>query len=369
MYTLRDEQVDFILSDIKARGVEMEDLQNNLLDHICCMIENELEREEDFELFYEKVIARFFKRELKEIEEETIYLLTFKNYYAMKKSMIVTGIFSAAALIFGSIFKVMHWPGAGVLFVLGIGVLSLIFLPLMFILKTKDNSSKREKLILAIGAVIGILLCMAVLFTVMHWPNGNGMFWFAAIGVSVFVLIPVYFFTGIRNPDSKLNTVVTTIVLIGASGLLFAMVNVRPAAKQLEMKMYSYVNNEKLLEKMQQTASDSNLLTAEINKNCEELKKLILIAGLDTNSIPADFESRHILLEEGNLGPAFREDGRGRVLLSELNAKITNYNLTQDEKNKIPLSRTILVAGIDKIDRYSNYTVLNGLVQIQMFLN
>src|ERR1051325_2086139 len=91
MYTLNEQQIDFILRDIKSRGVEMEDLQVSLLDHICCIIECELEPDGDFESFYRKIIPKFFKKELREIEEETILLLTFKNYYSMRKTMMITG--------------------------------------------------------------------------------------------------------------------------------------------------------------------------------------------------------------------------------------------------------------------------------------
>src|SRR5437868_10804632 len=113
MYTLSNQQIDHILNDIKLRGVEMEDLQLNLLDHLCCIIESELDRGEDFESFYQKTIPKFFKKELKEIEDETHLLLTFKNYYAMKKTMIVSGTISVTAFILGSFFKLQHWPGAG----------------------------------------------------------------------------------------------------------------------------------------------------------------------------------------------------------------------------------------------------------------
>ena len=46
MYLLSDKQIDHILSDIRRRGVEMEDLQYNLLDHICCILEQELEAQQ-----------------------------------------------------------------------------------------------------------------------------------------------------------------------------------------------------------------------------------------------------------------------------------------------------------------------------------
>ena len=43
MYYLSDQQIEYILNDIRRNGVEMEDLQLNLLDHICCIIEQNLE--------------------------------------------------------------------------------------------------------------------------------------------------------------------------------------------------------------------------------------------------------------------------------------------------------------------------------------
>jgi hypothetical protein len=367
MYTLNEQQIDFILNDIKNRGVEMEDLQLNLLDHICCIIERELQPDGNFDQFYQQIIPRFFKKELKEIEEETILLLTFKNYYAMKKAMIRTGIVSATLLIFGSFFKLMHWPGAGPLIVLGIGSFSIIFLPLMYLLKTKDSSSTREKLILGLSALIGILLCWATLFTVMHWPGGNGVLWLSAIGISTFLLIPIYFFTGIRNPDTRVNTIVTSIILIGATGLLFTMVNLRPSQKQLEIKMYSYIQSEELLKKMQQRVKGDNELAADINSTAEQIKQLIMQHTIGQPTLPKDFKEQHILAEEENLGgDFFVAEGKGTILFSHLQEAVNKYNatLSNKEENKIPLDRLQM----DKLSLYNNYLVLNFVVQLQMYL-
>lgn len=229
MYTLSEQQTDYILSDIRRRGVEMEDLQLNLLDHICCIIEQNLEEGEDFEAFYRQTIPKFFKHELWEIEHETITLLTFKNYYAMKKTMITSGAIAVASLIGGSFFKIMHWPGAGVMLVFGIGILSTIFLPLMFTLRMREAATLRERLVAATGTLVGILLCVSTLFKLMHWP-GATILWLATSATSIFLFIPIYFFNGIRKPELKLNTVVTTIILIGATGLLFSLTNLRPSA-------------------------------------------------------------------------------------------------------------------------------------------
>lgn len=100
MYLVSDEQIEFILDDIKKRGIEMEDLQLNLLDHICCILEKELNEDDDFNKKYNETIKQFFKSELSEIEEETKLLIRFKNYYQMKRLLYILFILSIGYNIF-----------------------------------------------------------------------------------------------------------------------------------------------------------------------------------------------------------------------------------------------------------------------------
>ena len=229
MYQLSEQQIDYIFNDISARGVEMESLQQNLLDHLCCIIENNLEENGDFESFYQKTIKTFYKDALWEIEEETLLLLTFKNYYTMKKIMIVSGTFSAAVMSIGIFFKFMHWPGAAFCILLGIVVSSLVFLPLLFTLKAKEKQSTKDKLILGLATASGILISFAVLFKIMHWPGANMMGLIFVI-IMLVLYIPLYFFSGIKNPDAKVNTIVTTIIMIMGCGLFLTLVNSKPSA-------------------------------------------------------------------------------------------------------------------------------------------
>ncbi|HEY6162455.1 MAG TPA: hypothetical protein VI112_14600, partial [Bacteroidia bacterium] len=294
-------------------------------------------------------------------------LLTFKHYYAMKKTMIITGAISVITFVFGSIFKIMHWPGASILLVLGIGFTSVLFLPLLFILKTRDQSNAREKLIVGVGALIGILLCLATLFTVMHWGAGNGVLWLTAIGLSVFVLIPVYFFTGIRNPESKANTIITSIVLFGASGLLFSMINLRPSLRTTELKMSAYVQSEDLLSRMQKKVSFSPS-AQKVNGLCAQLKSMIIHNETDLDEIPSDFKKQNVLMEEHNLGTAFFGQEAGVKLANELREAITKYNAEVASEKKIPLENSILAGETQKLGSYSNYVVLNSINQVQMYL-
>ncbi|OSZ79411.1 hypothetical protein CAP35_14495 [Chitinophagaceae bacterium IBVUCB1] len=238
MYRITDEQVDYILNDIKQRGIEIADLQQNLLDHICCIIERQLDENGDFKACYQKIIEAFYKERLAEIEEETILLLTFKNYYGMKKLMIVSGILCTTGFFIGSFFKIMHWNGTYWFLIPSIIFFSFVFLPLLFLLKTKEASSQREKLIVAVGCIVGVLYCLSTLFLVEYW-HGASVLWSITLLTATFVLLPLYFFNGIRKPETKLNTIVTTFILIGLLGMQFTLTSLHKHPQK-----HTVVNNK-----------------------------------------------------------------------------------------------------------------------------
>lgn len=375
MYTLSEQQIDFILCDIKSRGVEMEDLQTDLLDHICCIIESELEPDGDFESFYRKTIPRFFKKELREIEEETILLLTFKNYYTMRKVMIMTGAISVAGFIVGSFLKIMHWPGANILLFSAIITASLLFMPLLFLLKTREAKSMMDKVVLSIGTVFGIVISFATMFKIMHWPHANVM-WLISLGILFFLFIPLYFFSGIRNPETKVNTITSSMLVLFAGGLLFTLTSLRPSKQLVVSTMCAYVQNEDLLERMRIGVSDSvkaDALYSQINEDCEKIKGLILQDEIGMKKIPVKYDAldESMSFTEGGLGDAFMDNGNGESeegakLFSDLKTAVEKYNASRAVN--IPIKNSVLDLEPNKLQLLTNFYVLNSMVRIQMFL-
>lgn len=234
MYQLSEAQVLFILNDISARGIETDSLQQNLLDHICCIIEQELEENGDFESFYLTVVQQFYHKELREIEEETALLLTFKNYYTMKKVMMFSGAATVMSFIVGSMFKIMHWPGANFLLILGFAGISLLFLPLLFILKIRELPAVRDRFILGLGIFTGSMYFLSMLFHLQHWPGARIM-WLSNLVISFFIFLPQYFFSGIRRPETRVNTIVSSIILMAVIGSQFAITALyRPAQPKVQ---------------------------------------------------------------------------------------------------------------------------------------
>jgi hypothetical protein len=279
MYVLKDEHISFILEDIRRNGIESEELQLDLLDHICCVIETEMLPDKNFDEFYRSIIPRFYKRELKEIQEETQLLLTFKNYYAMKKVMIISGAFSAFTFTIGSLFKIMHWPGAALLLQAGIVFFCFLFLPILSILKVKEQKQRKDKLLIGIATIFAIVICLATLFKVMHWPFAT-MLWSSSLGILFFLFLPIFFFGGIRNPETKTNTIISSILILTAGGLLFILTNLRASHVTEEavfnsddqlLASYAYLSEQKSSDSL---SENQQLLTKKADALCLKIENL-----------------------------------------------------------------------------------------------
>lgn len=278
MYVLTDEQIEFIRNDIRRNGIELEELQLDLLDHICCVIETEFTAENNFETFYRSILPRFYKRSLREIEEETHLLLTFKNYYAMKKIMFMSGAFSAFTVLIGSLFKIMHWPGAALLFVIAIALFSFVFLPILSVIRIKEQTLTKDKIVITSAAIFGSAISLAILFKVMHWPFAT-ILWTISLGILFFLFLPVYFFGGIRNPATKTNTIVSSILILIAGGLLFLITNLRGSQafdEAINNADQQIVEDYELLS--QKNPSDTVAIHPTINQKATEL--CLVIEGL-----------------------------------------------------------------------------------------
>jgi len=368
MYQITDQQMDYILNDIRRNGIHMEDLQLNLLDHICCLVEYNLKETDDFESFYHRTIKQFYSKELKEIEEETIQLLTFKNYFMMKKIMIAGGVFSTFAFLSGSFFKVLHWPGAAVLLTLAVAVFSFFFLPMLFILKAKEVNTGLEKLVIALGTILGIMFCLSILFKVQHWP-GASILVVTMVAFSFFIFIPLYFFSGYRKEETRLNTVLTSILLIGFTAVTFLSVNVNgPTSKQVD-EWIAYSQSEMIWNKINAKNHISNEPEAvAVLQSSDKLKAAIL--DLTASPRPANYD-----IPQGLKVDNIRYLGRdGRFdnilnLLGNLQAEVKKYNQSQlSESNKIPDGFAFLDIDKQAFSTMENVYVLNNLTQLQIYV-
>lgn len=143
----------------------------------------------------------------------------------MKQKIYLLGLITAIVAVMGCIFKINHWPGAGILLMLGIFLLIFLFLPLALRNHYLGEGNRKNIFLHIITWVTCLVVFVAMLFKVMHWP-GAGTALIIALPFPYLVFLPVYIATAARNRDSNIhNTVYVLLLLAGVSvfSLLLAL--------------------------------------------------------------------------------------------------------------------------------------------------
>jgi hypothetical protein len=225
MVELTEQNISEIELLIEARGVEMKELSYDLVDHVCCMVEEKMESGKSYSSALEESIASFGKKGIRKIQEETTFLLT-KNILAMRRTMHITGITSATLLLLGSIFKIQHWPGAAIMYVLGAAGLCLLFMPLFLAVRIKEKPGKLTTVSNILGVLGGIALCFGILFKIMHWPFANILMNLGGFSL-ILIFLPIYLYNGYKTKQLKTKTIVPVIIAVAGFSLMFSLIKLR----------------------------------------------------------------------------------------------------------------------------------------------
>ena len=223
MVELTELQIELIDAYIKENGVAQNELQEDLLDHLCTSIETQLQQGKSFEEAFQHTINLFGPGGLKQVQNETFELLTEMNA-TMKKVTFGFGLTSTFLLLAGTIFKLMHWPGANVMFMLGAVILALIYLPL--ILRHKLKESPNNEALLHISGFVGLAFTtVGSLFKIMHWP-GASILLMVGLGTLAFIYVPIYFYKKYQVSANKPITFSASLVAMTCLILVFALTRV-----------------------------------------------------------------------------------------------------------------------------------------------
>ncbi len=139
---LTEEQIDIIDAQIQKSKIKDKKLRDDLLDHLCCLVEDGLLRGIDFRQASQQAFAQLAPNGLDEIQQETIFLVHQRRIMTLKRLIFLSGYLFLLISLTGLYFKKMYWPMAGELLIIGIGGLLIIYLPLTIFSRRKYLSGK-----------------------------------------------------------------------------------------------------------------------------------------------------------------------------------------------------------------------------------
>jgi hypothetical protein len=215
MPELSFQNIDRISSDISRQEIYFSHLLDELIDHVCCDVENEMNEGLSFEEAYKRVKKKIGTGRIKEIQEETLFAVDTK-YRKMKNFMKISGVAGTVMFGFAAILKIEHLPGAGILMTLGAFMLAFLFLPsAMTVLWKESHSSKRLFLFIS-GFLAGMLFILGTLFKIQHWPSAGWILAFAAVSGILFFVPALFAERMAEQPDKAKKPV----YIIGAAGTI-----------------------------------------------------------------------------------------------------------------------------------------------------
>jgi hypothetical protein len=136
---LTDQQIDYISTNLEFYGVAKASLKEDLIDHICTYIENSTHT--DFDAAYKEAIQNFGGHyALGRLQHQTMVMTSLKKQKNRLMILYIAGFMSAFSIGNGTIFKILHWPGASIMILMGFMVLNLLVIPLFFYDRYKAKS-------------------------------------------------------------------------------------------------------------------------------------------------------------------------------------------------------------------------------------
>lgn len=120
----------------------------------------------------------------------------------MKKAMNIFSYIAITFMCMGFLFKMMHWPGAALALILSQGFLSFFYLPMYYIYKRKELIDWKARFTFGFGLLCFSIFMLAVLAKIMHWPGAGPMFVLAMAFFSL-IFIPSYTISKCRHAENK----------------------------------------------------------------------------------------------------------------------------------------------------------------------
>lgn len=192
---LSTDQEKVIEDYVDAQGLNIRTLRDDVIDHLCCVVESELGKGKSFEELLDKAVMDLAPNGLLEIQNRTVFLLNAKRIIIMKKLMYSLGFIGTLSLTAGICLKLVRMPFSTELFTLGFLTLFLVFIPLLAIDRYKLALSKTlsVKLKIVLGAVAATSIGLSGLFKLMYYQGADLLL---LLGSFVFALgfLPFYFF-------------------------------------------------------------------------------------------------------------------------------------------------------------------------------
>ncbi len=243
-------------------------------------------------------------------------------------------------MLLGCVSKIMHWPGAGPMIIASVFLFCFWFLPSGLINSYNLLPLKKMKTLHIVSFLVFSICMLSILFKVMHWP-GAGMLLFPGIMLPFVVFLPVYLYhTREEEKTGNKNFLALTFSLIFLA--VFSVFLAMSISKQIvRYAVVTVINNETETNLINAGEKDGNISKAanDLFNYADELKCVLLSSNdpemCDGNKTNSNYAVEKISTMDRVDQTFTSEEGAGKIKL--LKEKIKTFRETVlSDKNISP---------------------------------
>ncbi|MEM9675994.1 MAG: hypothetical protein AAF992_25615 [Bacteroidota bacterium] len=194
MNSLSRNQIDQIAADLESQGITFEPLKSELLDHLICDVELEMENGSDFIHAWLSVKNKIPHNHFNHLQTETMELLSKKI-----NPVRIFGLISIALLAFATLFKTLHLAGTGQLLLAFLVAISVTLI-IGSVRSVKIYSEKKGRGIIWLTTFIIISFILALCCLTLQLPGAEPLLYFSIISIAIlFPALSVYFYSSSKK--------------------------------------------------------------------------------------------------------------------------------------------------------------------------
>ncbi|MBX2841040.1 MAG: hypothetical protein KTR26_04680 [Flammeovirgaceae bacterium] len=193
MGNLTSENIEYLNQHLVKKEVKYDPLKGEMLDHICCELEELMEEGMSFPEAYMEFSKTVSSNNIKAVENETIHLVNHK-LFIMRKVIYILGALTASIFAFCVLFKLMHWPGALELFFIFWTLCPILIITAAVYYYQMSELNGKNKFAFFLAVVCSLSLIVGGFFKILHLPFGGILLMIGFVGGAIFT-IPYFFYS------------------------------------------------------------------------------------------------------------------------------------------------------------------------------
>lgn len=151
----------------------------------------------------------------------------------MKQKIYLAGVIDLMVILTGTIFKINHYPGAGILLTAGIASFVLVISPLALVSSYRRDSAGQSKALYVITGITCFVVFTAMLFKIQHWPFA-GLAMTIALPFPYVIFLPVFIIITSKNKNFSVYNTIFVVSLMVLSSLMNGLLSVSVAKIKIE---------------------------------------------------------------------------------------------------------------------------------------